>query len=139
LTTIPIARRNRSELTKEQNRTHLGGEGENMDKHIDMQKLTKDAEAGNGCSILDAFKGVSLQEQISAIRSLSQDKNIRAFVDTSHWRYSANDVSLDVRESGIFERSLFAETFDPVQGKIDYSCKDVSDGKVIERSEEEKF
>ena len=45
-------------------------EPEKVEK-IDSVKLTKAAEDLQGCSIMDAFAGQSLQDQIAAIRHIS--------------------------------------------------------------------
>jgi hypothetical protein len=60
------------------------------DKIIDVNKLATDATSGNGCSILDAFQGQSIQAQLAAIRQLAKVPGLNVTADA----YAKEDTGL---------------------------------------------
>ena len=103
------------------------------DKHIDIQQVAKAVEDKHGCSILDAFHGQSLDEQLSAMRQLNamhlRHVSVDVEADNLHgWDpdpIGGGHLYMTVQESGLLGRTLFKEDVRPVSGLKIYHCTDL--------------
>jgi hypothetical protein len=92
-----------------------------VDDRIDTTKLITDANAGQGCTILDAFDGKSLQSQIVAIAEMNERFH-KMGSNLFGLQEDTNPVHLKIRETGLSGNILFEEYFNPSTRKIDFSC-----------------
>ena len=103
-----------------------------MTDHIDTVKLAAEVAQGHGCSILKAFDGLSLQEQISAMNDLAKGNNMEGGTTTSRYRTLDNVINLELvkTNAGFFtpDLHLFSEKFDAVNRTIHYQCTDLTTG-----------
>jgi hypothetical protein len=108
-----------------------------MDK-INTAKVAEDATAGKGCSILDAFKGQSFDDQMNAINELRNAK-VEGIVPYVFISDGITPSALGIeKHTPTIRANLFDVTFDPLADRVHYECADV-DVKVETRSVDSKF
>jgi hypothetical protein len=100
---------------------------------IDLAKVKEAATNFQGCSILDALEGKSLQEQINAIKQIGQSEQVQSTVYVTANESPQYTVDLLVKKvnPGLMnpDEQIFFESFDPTNGTITYSCTDLKGEK----------